>query len=418
MSDRAGLPSLGVPVTPTVMFESDLLVDDDDAIIVHFRRHGSLAESQRFCDAAVPGLSSWRAGRQVWGGAQHRKFMSGGPPQYSEPPLFVHRRGVIPADVLDVVDQLEWAPALTGSHRLMLGDRWSSMQPQRLIPAAEELLTRTADELLAGSPFGFEVEPASVVSIAHRRPDGSDGPDSSTYDSHVHEDGGFDEWRRWATAVLYFTAADEYEGGDLLIVPTGERLRPGRGDAVLIRGDVPHQVSPLVSGARTALTAAAAEPRWWIAPRDEIEAADPDERCRVVDRLWTEGRLTIPALRRGLSLAWGACHWPEEQLPGNRWVAMFKAAGYISGHAGNATPAMPLAVYRACDPGRAKRLTWTMSMDHVRLFQSRFDRAEVWRAVVPPAAVLARFGEGSVEVVVDPSCFDGDPPWATPVRVD
>jgi ABC transporter len=85
------------PSSPPCSLESDLLVDDGDATLVHFRRHGSPPEAQRYCDAAVPGLASWQAGRRAWGGMQVRKHSSA-IPAYTEGPLYEHRRGVVPDD--------------------------------------------------------------------------------------------------------------------------------------------------------------------------------------------------------------------------------------------------------------------------------------------------------------------------------
>ena len=397
MTEREGLCSAGNPMSLPEMFEGDLLVDDRDATVVHYRRHGSTPAAQQTCDAAVPGLASWRAGRQAWAGSQHRK-LSRASPAYTEGPLFEHRIGAVPDEALNIVDRIGWAPGLTGANRVFIGHRYGGRQ--RLTPDVEDLLRTTADDMLATAPFGFDVEPAEIRYLTHRRPDGTE-----PNDAHIHSD-VYDAWRRWVNLVMYFTDPAEYEGGDLIIVPTGERLRPGRGDAVLIRGDVDHRVEPLTAGARTTFTAAAGEPRWWIDPRDELEAADLDERCRVLDRLFAAGTLDRAALRRGVTLAWTA-PYPQEELPVDRWVAMFRAAGFVSDHAGNKQPTRPLEVFRACDPGRERRMTWTASWPTVEWFRREYDRAEVWQATVPPEAVLAVLGTWpATEIVVDPAALE------------
>lgn len=378
-------------------FESDYLVDDGDAFALHFRRHGSAPTAQELTDITVPGLVSWRAGRQLWAGSQHRKHMAG--PAYDcDTPLFEHRPGVVPDDVLDIVDGIGWAPGLVGANRLMMG-RYA--EGDRLVPRVERRLTSLCDQIAATAPFRFSTEPAEVVYLTHRKPGTHDD-----HDNHTHADDAYDPFRRWLSLILYFSSSDDYEGGDLVIEPTGERLRPDRGDAVLLRGDVQHRVEPVTAGARSTLTAHIAEPRWWVEPRDEIEAADPDERCRVLDRLFTEGRLDRAALRRGVALAWSDCHYPEEQLPADRWVALWRAAGYVSDWVGNWRPTQPVRLFRASDPGWERRLTWTSNRAAAEWFQVEFDRAELWRAVVPAEDVLAWFGAGGgFEVVVDPAAL-------------
>jgi hypothetical protein len=54
-------------------------------------------------------------------------------------------------------------------------------------------------------------------------------------------------------------------------------------DVVMIRRDVVQRVEPLTAGGTHDVHCAVAETRWWIDPAEEIEAADPHERCRVVD---------------------------------------------------------------------------------------------------------------------------------------
>ena len=41
----------------------------------------------------------------------------------------------------------------------------------------------------------------------------------------------------------------------------------------------------------------------------------------------------MPELRRGLALAWLPCEYPEQQLPGDAWLEMFRAAGFMTQYA-------------------------------------------------------------------------------------
>src|SRR5687767_9973876 len=94
--------------------------------------------------------------------------------------------------------------------------------------------------------------------------------------------------------------------------------------------------------------------------------------------------------------------WPEEELPAARWLELFHEAGFVA-TGGHQPPTTPLTLYRACDPGRERRLTWALTADVARWFAREHGRAELWRAEARPEAVVAMFGfQPAVEVVVDP----------------
>src|SRR4051794_25792038 len=77
-----GLWSVDRPMPLLAVFEHDFMVEDVAVVLVHFRRQGSTPGVEQFAAAARPGIASWAAGRQAWGGAQHRKW-SGAIPQYT-----------------------------------------------------------------------------------------------------------------------------------------------------------------------------------------------------------------------------------------------------------------------------------------------------------------------------------------------
>lgn len=69
---------------------------------------------------------------------------------------------------------------------------------------------------------------------------------------------GWENYQRKISSVLFLSDPDEYEGGELEIVTTGniERpvvLKPKRGDCVFFASFMPHRVRPVTSGRRVTL---------------------------------------------------------------------------------------------------------------------------------------------------------------------
>lgn len=92
-------------------------------------------------------------------------------------------------------------------------------------------------------------------------------------------------------------------------------------------------------------------------------------------------------LQMGLARAWGAGFVkPHLQLPRERWVEMFRRAGFFSLN-GAWAPTEPVRLYRGAADGHERGMSWTTSPAIAR----RFDAA-LWTCLAPPSAVLAIFG--------------------------
>lgn len=110
-----------------------------------------------------------------------------------------------------------------------------------------------------------------------------------------------------------------------------------------------------------------------------------------------------------LAEIWTSCDgvWDWRDLV----LGIFQEAGY-SGDLPR--PTEPLTLYRSVSvPRHRLGLSWTTSLKVAREFVAksrvaRSHRAYVYRAVAPPAAILAGFGErDEAEYVVDPSLLEG-----------
>ena len=92
------------------------------------------------------------------------------------------------------------------------------------------------------------------------------GGETNFYGDHVdgavmHVAATGEKVRTDVSCTLFIADPTDYDGGELVIVDTGERLRPDRGDVMLIRGDVDHMVTPLTAGYRVTMNGFKAEAR-------------------------------------------------------------------------------------------------------------------------------------------------------------
>lgn len=89
---------------------------------------------------------------------------------------------------------------------------------------------------------------------------------SQHYTWHWDLSFGWENKQRKISSVLFLSDPEEYEGGELEIVTTGNIenplvLKPKRGDCVFFSSFMPHRVRPVTSGRRVTLVSWAEGPR-------------------------------------------------------------------------------------------------------------------------------------------------------------
>jgi len=89
------------------------------------------------------------------------------------------------------------------------------------------------------------------------------------------------------------------------------------------------------------------------------------------------------------------------QYPRKMILDMFEASGFI----GEVRPEQNVSVYRGVSlKGKVKGFSWTEDLERAEWFARRFDSGKVYKALISPDGVLARFSSrGESEIVVNPS---------------
>jgi hypothetical protein len=149
----------------------------------------------------------------------------------------------------------------------------------------------------------------------------------------------------------------------------------------------------------------------------ELLGSEAWERAPLLDHWWQAGRLDRRMLAVLLPQAWQGPRWPLQVLDARTWLDLFKAAGFVSWDSlvGTeiAAPSVPLTVYRGATDGvGAQGMAWTEDLETARRFaqaaESGEERGVIYRAVVPPEAVLAIFRDRAEhEVLVNPDMLRG-----------
>jgi hypothetical protein len=159
-----------------------------------------------------------------------------------------------------------------------------------------------------------------------------------------------------------------------------------------------------------------------------------DEVPPLLFDLWSEGQITDEQLPNALSAVWVRNRSPLRSLGERKWLALFKAVGFfivnssggrvihIDGRATpiptafahrDAQPVAPVEVWRGCPTSTNGRgMSWTIHRECAEGFAEGVVtfgvEAGIYRATIPPRAVLALFGDDrEQEVVVNPNTLRG-----------
>lgn len=123
---------------------------------------------------------------------------------------------------------------------------------------------------------------------------------------------------------------------------------------------------------------------------------------------WDGGLVSNEDLRGLIPDTWLYMDSPEQAIGFSRWVAMFRAAGFIAIPYGLTKPELPITAFRGATLERGRGMSWTVAIERAEQFRQRQSWSAptaIFRATVTPEALLAlleRRGEGPPEVVADP----------------
>lgn len=118
--------------------------------------------------------------------------------------------------------------------------------------------------------------------------------------------------------------------------------------------------------------------------------------------------VTGDVLARAVSDAWRRADRPSGVVEPERWIELFRDAGYAVDGVPALRPVRPVRLYRGCDAEHRAGMAWTDDPDRARWFAERPFRSSgaVWTTPAPPAALLARpGGPGDTDYVVDPAAL-------------
>lgn len=130
---------------------------------------------------------------------------------------------------------------------------------------------------------------------------------------------------------------------------------------------------------------------------------------RALFDAWKAGVISVTDLRGLIPDAWirSGNDQPEQVIGTQAWVAMFRAAGFVSQPASLIAPVDNLTIYRGAPEQRSRGMAWSTSIIIAEQHRQRSERfnenAFLYAATVQPPAVLALFhSRREEEVVVDP----------------
>ena len=129
---------------------------------------------------------------------------------------------------------------------------------------------------------------------------------------------------------------------------------------------------------------------------------------RVLYDSWASRQISDRDLCPLIPDTWLYVDWPERIIGADKWVRLFRAAGFLSIAYGLPRPDRALTVFRGATAERRSGMSWTTDIGRADQFRQRHSwhaPTAIYQTVAAPDAVLAlleRRGEGPPEVVVDP----------------
>lgn len=133
---------------------------------------------------------------------------------------------------------------------------------------------------------------------------------------------------------------------------------------------------------------------------------NPDWQPGFLSEVWAE--LPRDQQIKAVGDAWTMCHWPEELMPRQKWLPIFRAVGY---HDNLRSAMAPDSVILWRGGTNEMRMAWTGDRDRAVWFQHRLDDegtpGKLWTITVGADRLLAHYnnekGRAEDEYVIDPS---------------
>jgi hypothetical protein len=131
------------------------------------------------------------------------------------------------------------------------------------------------------------------------------------------------------------------------------------------------------------------------------EMSTSGQRPRVLRDRFREGNLPAGDLPELIAFAWTRDYAPTSDISEADWLEIFHEAGFFSYPPNSrGRPAVAITLYRGSTVARLRRMSWTADRkmaDLLGMRHARYGAAAIYKATVPPDAVLAyleRRGEG------------------------
>lgn len=121
---------------------------------------------------------------------------------------------------------------------------------------------------------------------------------------------------------------------------------------------------------------------------------DASAAAVLLDVLHRAGRVSSSVLSCCVPIAWDLCSWPMSVLPAERWVGLFRAAGYTHEFEPAEAPAGPLRLFRGSDAAGELGMCWSTNLDVARWLASAHPEGWVWSAEVEGWRLLAFLAAG------------------------
>jgi hypothetical protein len=113
---------------------------------------------------------------------------------------------------------------------------------------------------------------------------------------------------------------------------------------------------------------------------------------RVLYNAWAGGQIFDYDLRSLIPDTWLYVDWPERVIGADKWVRLFRAAGFLSIPYGLPRPDSVMTLFRDATAERQVGMSWTTDIaraDQFRQRQSWYAPTAIYRTVAAPGAVLA-----------------------------
>jgi hypothetical protein len=108
---------------------------------------------------------------------------------------------------------------------------------------------------------------------------------------------------------------------------------------------------------------------------------------RVLYNAWVGGQISSCDLRALIPDTWLYLDWPERVIGADKWVRLFRAAGFVSIPYGLSRPDTAMTVFRGATAERRSGMSWTTDVGRADQFRQRHSwhaPTAIYRTVASP----------------------------------